>query len=144
MDKDKLKAQVSTEITEYFEKTLDFAEVAIPSPETYRRFRSKVLRIGNNCIRALHKYIDEQDGDVTECGCKQYDDTMQCAVCRPCVAIEFPEDQLNSTKEIETLCYNLQQTDNYLLTTSYTCRYKSNQSTILRSSLCKRGWVVLD
>ena len=48
------------EVTELFEKVLDFAEVAIPSPETYKRYRSKVLRIGNNCIRQLHKTVDEK------------------------------------------------------------------------------------
>lgn len=75
--KDKLKSRTSAEITELFEKVLDFAEVAIPSPETYKRFRSKVLRIGNNAIRCLHKYIDEQTTDVTE-----YECTIHTALCR--------------------------------------------------------------
>jgi hypothetical protein len=56
--KEKLKANIQASITELFEKVLDFAEVAIPSPETYKRFRSKVLRIGNNAIRESHKEID--------------------------------------------------------------------------------------
>lgn len=38
--KEKLKGNIQNEITELFEKVLDFAEVAIPSPETYKRFRS--------------------------------------------------------------------------------------------------------
>jgi hypothetical protein len=67
MVKDILKQKVSTEVMEVLEKVLDFAEVAIPSPETYQRYRSKVLRIGNNCIRELHSYIDHEYGDVTEC-----------------------------------------------------------------------------
>ena len=56
--KEKLKNSIQVAITELFEKVLDFAEVAIPSPETYKRFRSKVLRIGNNAIRDCHKEID--------------------------------------------------------------------------------------
>jgi hypothetical protein len=56
--KEKLKGNIQNEITELFEKVLDFAEVAIPSPETYKRFRSKVLRIGNNAIRNCQKEID--------------------------------------------------------------------------------------
>ena len=55
---EKLKGCIQGEITELFEKVLDFAEVAIPSPETYKRFRSKVLRIGNNAIRNCHKELD--------------------------------------------------------------------------------------
>jgi len=57
--KEKLKGCIQTEITELFEKVLDFAEVAIPSPETYKRFRSKVLRIGNNAIRNCQQELDK-------------------------------------------------------------------------------------
>jgi hypothetical protein len=56
--KEKLKISIQASITELFEKVLDFAEVAIPSPETYKRFRSKVLRIGNNAIRESHRELD--------------------------------------------------------------------------------------
>ena len=55
---EKLKGFVQSEITELFEKVLDFAEVAIATPETYKRFRSKVLRIGNNAIRNCQKELD--------------------------------------------------------------------------------------
>ncbi len=77
MDKDNLKQAVSTEVTELFEKVLDFAEVAIVSPETYQRYRSKVLRIGNNAIRRLHLYVDLQTVDETE-----YECTTHTALCR--------------------------------------------------------------
>ena len=90
MDKDELKKQVSTEVTELFEGVLDFAEVAIASPETYKRYRSKVLRIGNNAIRALHRYVDEQNGDVTECKCDVYGYETQCGSCEPCLSIVIP------------------------------------------------------
>jgi hypothetical protein len=56
--REKLKGFVHQEVTELFEKVLDFAEVAIATPETYKRFRSKVLRIGNNAIRNCHKELD--------------------------------------------------------------------------------------
>jgi hypothetical protein len=56
--REKLKGFVQSEITDLFEKVLDFAEVAIATPETYKRFRSKVLRIGNNAIRNCHKEVD--------------------------------------------------------------------------------------
>lgn len=56
--REKLKGFVQSEITDLFEKVLDFAEVAIATPETYKRFRSKVLRIGNNAIRNCQKELD--------------------------------------------------------------------------------------
>jgi hypothetical protein len=56
--REKLKGFVQNEVTELFEKVLDFAEVAIATPETYKRFRSKVLRIGNNAIRTCQKELD--------------------------------------------------------------------------------------
>ena len=92
MDKDKLKQKVSEEITELFEGVLDFAEVAIASPETYKRYRSKVLRIGNNCIRALHRYVDEEAEDVTEHRCDVYGYRGQCMCCEPCVNRENTDD----------------------------------------------------
>ena len=62
--KEKLKIVVHGEVTELFEKVLDFAEVAIATPEIYKKFRSKVLRIGNNTIRNIHRELD-MNYDVT-------------------------------------------------------------------------------
>lgn len=55
----KLKAVVKDEITTMFEQTLDFCQVACPEPH-FRQLRSKILRVGNNCIRNLHKKIEDQ------------------------------------------------------------------------------------
>jgi len=56
--KEKLKVFVKDEVTRFFEQVLDFAEVAISNKDTYMRFRSKVLRLGNNAIRSCSKELD--------------------------------------------------------------------------------------
>jgi len=55
----KLKGVIKEEITVMFEQTLDFCQVACPEPH-FRQLRSKILRVGNNCIRNLHKKIEDQ------------------------------------------------------------------------------------
>jgi hypothetical protein len=55
-----LKDKITKEVSLMFEGILDIAQVAIP-PYNYKVFRSKVLRAGNNCIRYLHKYIDDNE-----------------------------------------------------------------------------------
>ena len=54
----KLKDSVQEEITFLFEQVLDFAQVACPE-SNFKALRSKVLRVGNNCIRSIHKKIDD-------------------------------------------------------------------------------------
>lgn len=54
----KLKDMVKDEITAMFEQTLDFAQVACPESH-FKPLRSKVLRVGNNCIRNIHKKLDD-------------------------------------------------------------------------------------
>ena len=54
----KLKAMVKEEITAMFEQTLDFAQVACPESH-FKPLRSKILRVGNNCIRNIHKKVDD-------------------------------------------------------------------------------------
>lgn len=56
--KDKLKREIKEEVTDLFEKVLDYAQVACPTPDTFKVLRSKVLRVGNDCIRNLQKKID--------------------------------------------------------------------------------------
>lgn len=56
--KEKLMRTVSDEVTALFEKVLDYAEVAVPNGDQYKKLRSKILRIGNNCIRNLGKEIN--------------------------------------------------------------------------------------
>lgn len=56
--KEKLNRAISDEITVLFEKVLDYAEVAVPNNDQYKKLRSKILRVGNNCIRNVKKEID--------------------------------------------------------------------------------------
>jgi hypothetical protein len=55
----KLKDLIKEEVTFMFEQALDFAQVACPDPH-FRPLRSKILRVGNNCIRNIHRKIDDQ------------------------------------------------------------------------------------
>lgn len=55
--KDKLIRDLEEEITKLFEQTLDYAQVACPTQDTYKVLRSKILRVGNNCKRNIRKYI---------------------------------------------------------------------------------------
>ncbi len=59
--KEKLNRLVEDEITKMFEQVLDYAQVACPTNETYKVLRSKILRIGNNCIRDIKKKLDFYD-----------------------------------------------------------------------------------
>jgi hypothetical protein len=56
--KEKLNRAISDEITVLFEKVLDYAEVAVPNNDQYKKLRSKILRVGNNCIRNIRKEIE--------------------------------------------------------------------------------------
>jgi hypothetical protein len=55
----KLKESIKEEVTHMFEQALDFCQVACPEPN-FKQLRSKILRVGNNCIRNLHKKIEDQ------------------------------------------------------------------------------------
>lgn len=54
---EKLIRSISNEITDLFEKILDYAEVAVSNSDQYKKLRSKILRIGNNCIRNISKEV---------------------------------------------------------------------------------------
>ena len=56
--KEKLKREAEDEITNMFEAILDYAQVACANPDTYKVLRSKILRVGNNCIRSLKSKFD--------------------------------------------------------------------------------------
>jgi hypothetical protein len=55
---ERLKAMIEKEITQCFQDMLDFAQVACAEGH-YKALRSKVLRLGNNCIRNLKSWIDD-------------------------------------------------------------------------------------
>jgi len=54
----KVKEMIKEEITAMFEQTLDFCQVACPEPH-FKQLRSKILRVGNNCIRNIHKKVED-------------------------------------------------------------------------------------
>jgi len=51
--REKLDNLIKDEITKLFEAILDYAQVACPTADTFKVLRSKILRVGNNCIRTL-------------------------------------------------------------------------------------------
>lgn len=51
--REKLNRVIEEEITKLFESVLDYAQVACPTQDTYKVLRSKILRVGNNCIRTI-------------------------------------------------------------------------------------------
>jgi len=57
--REKMNTMVNDEITRMFEKVLDYAEVAVPNSDQYKKLRSKILRVGNNCIRNIQKDIEK-------------------------------------------------------------------------------------
>jgi len=57
--REKMNIMVNDEITRMFEKVLDYAEVAVPNGDQYKKLRSKILRVGNNCIRNIQKDIEK-------------------------------------------------------------------------------------
>ncbi len=59
--KEKLNRVIEDEITRLFESVLDYAQVACANPDTYKVLRSKILRVGNNCIRTIKKKVEHYD-----------------------------------------------------------------------------------
>lgn len=65
-DKEKLEKVLSEHVTILFEKVLDYAEVAVPNNDIYKKLRSKILRIGNNCIRNVLKDLKNYNIEYEE------------------------------------------------------------------------------
>lgn len=59
--RDKLNRLIEDEVTKLFESVLDYAQVACPTAETYKVLRSKILRVGNNCIRTIKNKTIQYD-----------------------------------------------------------------------------------
>ena len=53
----KLQQVMRREVTKMMEQSLDFADVAC-SKDNFKQLRSKILRVGNNCIRDLEKELN--------------------------------------------------------------------------------------
>lgn len=60
-NKEKLLKEIEEEITGLFEQSLDYAQVACTTQDTYRVLRSKILRVGNNCIRNIRKRVQKYE-----------------------------------------------------------------------------------
>ena len=63
--KDKLVQTIREEVTSLFEQALDYAQVACPE-HNFRPLRSKILRVGNNCIRNITKKLDSYQVEYTK------------------------------------------------------------------------------
>ena len=59
--REKLAKDIEAEITGLFEQVLDYSQVACPTKDTYSVLRSKILRVGNNCIRNVRKSLQYYD-----------------------------------------------------------------------------------
>ena len=56
------KEQIVDEITKFMEGTLDYAQLVCPG-DHWKPLRSKILRLGNNCIRNIK---GEEHGDYQD------------------------------------------------------------------------------
>lgn len=63
--REKMNRLVEDEITKMFEQVLDYAQVACPTADTYKVLRSKILRVGNNCIRNVKRKLEHYDVEYT-------------------------------------------------------------------------------
>ncbi len=63
--RERLVEEMRKEVTKMMERTLDYAEVACPR-ETFKQLRSKILRVGNDCMRNLTKTFDNYDVTYTK------------------------------------------------------------------------------
>ena len=63
--REKLTHEMRAEVTKMMERTLDYAEVACPR-DTFKQLRSKVLRVGNDCMRNLTKTFDNYSMTYTK------------------------------------------------------------------------------
>lgn len=60
-NREKLGRDLDAQVTQMFEQILDYAQVACATPDTFKVLRSKILRVGNNCIRNQRKKLQEFD-----------------------------------------------------------------------------------
>lgn len=58
---EKFNRVIESEVTSMFEQILDYAQIAVPTSDVYKALRSKILRVGNNCIRNLKTEIQHYD-----------------------------------------------------------------------------------
>lgn len=56
--REKFKRYIDAEITKLFTGVLDYAEVAVDSPERWKALRSRILKLSNDTIREIKKELD--------------------------------------------------------------------------------------
>ena len=63
VNKSKLHLQkvVKREVTNLFESVLDYTQIACSDPNTFKALRSKILRVGNDCIRTISSRLDDYE-----------------------------------------------------------------------------------
>lgn len=61
--REKLSRDMESEVTSMFEQILDYSQVACATTDTFKVLRSKILRVGNNCIRNLRNVLQQYDVD---------------------------------------------------------------------------------
>lgn len=61
----RLVQEMRQEVTKMMEKSLDFADVACPK-DNFKQLRSKILRIGNNCMRNLTQEFENYEMQYTK------------------------------------------------------------------------------
>lgn len=66
--REKLKRLVDAEVTDMFESVLDYAQVACPNSDTYKVLRSKILRVGNNCMRNIKDQLNKYEVEFIATG----------------------------------------------------------------------------
>lgn len=57
----KLEKLVQKEVTLLFESVLDYTQIACSDPNTFKALRSKILRVGNDCIRSINSKLGDYD-----------------------------------------------------------------------------------
>ena len=55
-----LEDLVHKEVTKQFESILDYTQVAC-NPDIFKALRSKILRVGNGCIRSINSKLSDYD-----------------------------------------------------------------------------------
>ena len=58
MEEEVLKQEIRDQIYLIAENVLDYCEIAVPNSDRYKKLRAKILRITNDSIRNLHRFVD--------------------------------------------------------------------------------------
>ena len=75
MEEEVLKQEIKDQIMLVAEKILDYCDVAVSDINQYKRLRSKILRVTNNGIRNLNRFINT-DGEDNRADRMKYGDRV--------------------------------------------------------------------